>query len=49
MSPAIRLEQIRQTIEVLESFEESNTESFRIVLITLRQKESSLIKGMDQT
>jgi len=44
MTPAKQLEQIRQTIKILESFEESTTESFRIVIITLKQKEAEIVK-----
>ena len=48
MTPAKQLEQIRQTIKILESFEESSTESFRIVIITLKQKETVIEKEMVQ-
>lgn len=41
--PAIKqLEQIRQTINTLESLEESTTEPFRIVILTLKLKEKAL-------
>ena len=48
MTLAKQLEQIRQTIKILESFEESSTESFRIVIITLKQKGTALEKEIVQ-
>ncbi len=47
MDPTKKLEQIRQTIKTLESFEEHTTESFRIVILTLKQKEVALEKESD--
>lgn len=41
-----QLEEIRQTIHTLESIEESTTEPFRIVILTLKQKERALEKEM---
>jgi hypothetical protein len=49
MTPAKQLEQIRQTIKTLESFEEHTTESFRIVLLTLKQKKTALEKEVVQS
>lgn len=48
MTPGKQLGQIIQTIEVLESFEERTTEPFRMVIITLKQKEIALVKEMVQ-
>jgi len=46
MKASKQLEQIRQAINTLESLEERETESFRIVILTLKQKESALIKEL---
>lgn len=48
MTPEKQLEQIQQTIKTLESLEERNTEAFRIVIITLKQKKTALEKEMVQ-
>lgn len=49
MTPAKQLEQIRQAIKTLESFEEHTAEWFRIVILTLKQKETTLEKGLMKT
>ena len=46
MRPKQEIEQLRQTIKILESMEESTTESFRIVILTLKQKEAAIIKEL---
>ena len=42
MTRAKNLEQIQQAIKTLESFEEYTTEPFRIVILTLKQREKAL-------
>lgn len=46
MTPTAKIEQIRQAIKCPESLKESSTESFRIVIITLKQKETALEKEL---
>ena len=46
MTPAKQVEEIRHAIKILESFEESTTESFRIVINTLKQKETVVEKSL---
>lgn len=46
MKASKELEQIRQAIKTLDSLEEKETESFRIVILTLKQKESAIIKEL---
>ena len=48
MTPINQLEQIKQAIKTLESMEESTTESFRIVILNLKQKKTALEKQMVQ-
>lgn len=49
MMPSNQLEKVRQAIKTLESFDESSTEPFRIVIITLKQKETALEKIVAQS
>ena len=46
MKASQQIEQIRQAINTLESLEEKETESFRIVILTLKQKEVALIREL---
>ena len=49
MSPFKKLDQIREAIETLGNCEEHTTESFRIVINTLKQKEAELLKKMGKS
>lgn len=48
MKTSEELDRITQTIKTLEDLPEHDTESFRIVLTTLRQKENALLKVVAQ-
>ena len=49
MTPSESLSQIRLAIKALEDCEESTTEPFRIVILTLRHKEAALEKEVVQS
>ena len=44
MSVSDQLDQIKQAIKTLENLEERETDSFRIVINSLRQKETKLLQ-----
>ena len=46
MSVLEQLDQIRQAIKTLENLEERETESFRIVINSLKQKETALLQKL---
>lgn len=46
MDSTYRLKKLQETIKNLEELEEKETEPFRIVLVTLKQKASDLEKGI---
>lgn len=47
MTPLNQLEQLRQSLKTLKNLEESETESFRIVILTLKQKITALEKEVN--
>ena len=49
MTPSESLSQIRRAIKTLEDCEESLTEAFRIVILTLKHKEAALEKEVVQS